>query len=370
MNTPDDFRADVQSSIASFLKSKRAQLARIDELGVDLEDVASKLLSGGKRMRPEFCRLAWHSVADYWDPAMSQADTDAANLTLVRVGTALELFQAAALVHDDIIDHSDTRRGMPSAHRAFQAMHSNRNWDQNPAEFGTSAAILLGDILLQWATEEFTTALFSSTSDGAPLAASIFYAMCTEVSAGQYLDLSAEQAWRTMSSPDSKAMATKINLYKSAGYSIKYPCLIGAALAGANTDQMDALATFGMALGEAFQLRDDVLGVFGDESVTGKPAGDDLREGKRTLLVILTRDLVASNVLHVIDDLLGDPTLDAQQIELLRQTIQASGALDKIEARIEELRNQALAALGENLFSRTTLSQLHQMAIAATDRRA
>lgn len=202
---------------------------------------------------------------------------------LVRAGAALELLHASALAHDDLIDASDTRRGRPATHRGFAALHRDAGWPGDPEQYGAAAAILLGDLLLSWSDEMLRRC-------GLPLervapALDVLELCRTEVIAGQFLDVSVQARGRA----DVDAAMTVLR-YKSAKYSIERPLHVGAALAGAGPETLTALSSFGLPLGEAFQLRDDLLGVYGDPATTGKPAGDDLVEGKRTVLVALALD--------------------------------------------------------------------------------
>ena len=201
----------------------------------------------------------------------------------MRACASLELLHASALVHDDYMDASDTRRGRPATHRGFAAEHRRDEWRGDPEQYGASAAILLGDLLLSWSDELLRRC-------GLPLdrvvpALDVFDRCRTEVISGQFLDVSVQ----ARGAADVDAAMTVLR-YKSAKYSIERPLHIGATLAGGAAADLTVLSGFGLPLGEAFQLRDDLLGVYGDPSATGKPAGDDLIEGKRTVLVALALD--------------------------------------------------------------------------------
>ena len=205
------------------------------------------------------------------------------SVSLLRACASLELLHASALVHDDYMDASDVRRGRPATHRAFERIHREHGWPANPEQYGASAAILLGDLLLSWSDELLRTC--GLPAERVLEALGYFDLTRSEVVAGQFLDVSAQA--RGAADVDT---AMTVLRYKSAKYSIERPLHIGAALAGASAEQITQLSRFGLPLGEAFQLRDDLLGVFGDPAVTGKPAGDDLIEGKRTVLVSLALD--------------------------------------------------------------------------------
>ena len=240
------------------------------------------------------------------------------------------------------MDRSDTRRGLPSVHRRFEALHRDSGWRGDREQYGASAAVLLGDLLLIWCDELF---LRSGLDPAAVLAAKpVFDLMRTEVMLGQYLDVLEPVAG---DSADEGALerARTVLHYKSAKYTIERPLQVGALLAGAGPELVEALGAFGLPLGEAFQLRDDLLGVFGDPAVTGKPAGDDLREGKRTLLVAhAMRSLPQADARHL-DARLGAPDLAAEEVAELRGLVARSGAPELVEQRIEELMGQSLAAL-------------------------
>ena len=278
---------------------------------------------------------------------------------------------AAALVHDDIIDNSDIRRGRPAAHRAFESLHRRELWDGDAAAFGTSTAILLGDLLLFWSDELFEDGLaLLDDPESARAARAEFFRMRTEVTVGQYLDVLEEDSWR--SRPDSEALprAHRVIVYKSAKYSVEAPLAIGGALAGGSLPQLAALREFGLPLGVAFQLRDDMLGVFGDPEVTGKPSGDDLREGKRTVLIGLARQKMPPTAVRVLDELLGDPGLDEAQVRMLQNTVRDSGAAEQVERIIAHNVRVAREALEGAPLSASARSELSQLADRVTRRDA
>ena len=270
-----DLRNRVQAAVDAEMEVQRAVLSPVgDELG-PLVDAVVRLIAGGKRLRAGFL---------YWGfRASGRPDSDA----LVRLAAAMEFFQAAALLHDDVMDGSDTRRGMPAAHRAFGALHADSGWAGDSDRFGESAAILAGDLCLQWSDELYATSGLPSAD--LDRGRRTFDTMRTQLMGGQYLDLlESARGWDRLDTAGRIDSARNVIRYKSAKYTIEHPLLIGAAVGGVDAADMAHLSEYGLALGEAFQLRDDVLGVFGDPTTTGKPAGDDLREGKRTVLVALT----------------------------------------------------------------------------------
>ncbi|HEY5229954.1 MAG TPA: polyprenyl synthetase family protein, partial [Galbitalea sp.] len=311
-------------------------------------DYSTALLSGGKRFRALFCYWGWNAVGagrDGFDPLEAlEPPRDLAGV--IDVASGLELFHAAALVHDDIMDSSDTRRGMPAAHRRFAELHAAQGWTGSGAAFGTSGALLLGDLLLGWSDELIEQGLALLDSRAAANAArSEFNRMRTEVTVGQYLDILEERSWRSSPESEQLARAHRVLVYKSAKYSVEAPLTIGAAMGGASEPQLAALRAFGLPLGIAYQLRDDMLGVFGDPAVTGKPAGDDLREGKRTVLIALARAGLPANAVRLLDELLGDPQLNDDQIRMLQATLVGSGAVEKVERMISHNVGLAREAL-------------------------
>ncbi|NEE04230.1 polyprenyl synthetase family protein [Phytoactinopolyspora halotolerans] len=322
-------RPAVQAVLDRFLTQQRTHLGAISPALVPLVDAAAELLRGGKRLRPAFCYWGWRAAYD---------DPDDGHDALIAAAGSLELFQAAALVHDDLIDGSDTRRGKPSAHRRFAAQHRAAGWSGASAHFGAAAAILLGDLLLGWSDE----LLSQAGLDAAALSRSrpVFELMRTEVGAGQYLDILA-QADTAVSPAAQVERARQVIRHKSARYSVQHPLVLGGRIADAPDELIDGYRDYGIALGEAFQLRDDILGVFGDPAQTGKPAGDDLREGKRTLLVAYAAERADAAQAALIDDLLGDPDLDSSGVDRLRDVLVDTRARERVEARITDRVTEA-----------------------------
>lgn len=358
----------LDTAITSGLAGRKAHLETISVDAGPLVDAAAALLSRGKRLRPQFCYWGWRAIADNAVPdVLPQAEAGDSELAcILRISEGLEFFHAAALVHDDIIDRSDSRRGQPSAHRRFELLYGHEDDPAGREHFGQSAAILLGDLLLTWSHELFATAMnYPFASERKLTTQHRINQMCTEVMAGQYLDVFAESAWQHRTPEAALAESLTVLRYKSAKYSVQAPLLIGASVAGATVGQVDALSRYGLALGEAFQLRDDILGVFGDPETTGKPAGDDIREGKRTYLVLLTRNGLPRSMQRVLDEMMGNPALDAEQIDAVRRLASETGAVKAVEAMISERVDTARAALAEGDFPAEAYSELDRL-IAAT----
>jgi geranylgeranyl diphosphate synthase type I len=363
----------VQNEIDVFLDEREPLLASIGSDLAPFIDFSRDLLRGGKRFRALFCYWGWQSVTghttsfDVMPDRNTPSDLDA----IVRAASALEFFHAAALVHDDIMDNSDTRRGLPSAHKRFEALHGDGRWTGSARGFGQSAALLLGDLLLSWSDELFDSGLQALGEPASRVAARHeFNLMRTEVTVGQYLDILEERSWKNYPEPELLTRAHRVIVYKSAKYSIEAPLTIGAALAGGSPEQVTALREFGLPLGIAYQLRDDLLGVFGDPETTGKPSGDDLREGKRTVLIALARTKLPSNSTSVLDELLGDPELSPQQVGMLQASIRNSGAVEHVESIIDHNVALAIAAIEDAPLSGASKQQLVQLADTVIKRSA
>ena len=347
------FRAQVQAALEEFLDEQAARLAPLGPDAARLLAEARTSVSGGKRFRAAFCYWGFRSVA-----GASYADSDEA--ALVRACASLELLHASALVHDDYMDASDTRRGRPATHRGFEAEHRADGWRGDPEQYGASAAILLGDLLLSWSDELLRRC--GLPLDRVVAALDVFDRCRSEVITGQFLDVSVQA--RGVADVDA---AMTVLRFKSAKYSIERPLHIGATLAGGTPEQLGQLTAFGLPLGEAFQLRDDLLGVFGDPSATGKPAGDDLVEGKRTVLVALALDGASAEGAARLDAALGS-TLSAEQVTELRRIIDDSGAHAQVEQVIGELATTATDALARADVDAHARDVLLQLATAATVR--
>ena len=345
----DGFRSRVQGALEGFLDE---QAERMLPLGAD----AARLLAeartsvvGGKMFRAAFCWWGHLAVA-------VPTDEDA----LVRACASLELLHASALVHDDYVDASDSRRGRPSTHRTFEREHRGAGWRGEAEHYGGAAAILLGDLLLSWSDQLLRRC--GLPLDAVSAALDVFDLCRTEVIGGQFLDVSAQA--RGHADVDT---AMTVLRFKSAKYSVERPLHLGAALAGGSGETRAELTAFGLPLGEAFQLRDDLLGVFGDPDTTGKPAGDDLVEGKRTVLVALALDAAPRSDAALLDRSLGT-SLAPIEVERLRGIIDASGARAQVEAVIDQLTGVALGALERASIDDGARAVLRGLASAVTQR--
>ena len=322
----------VTDQLRRYLSDRRADAAYIgSDYAALIAGLEEFVLSGGKRLRPAFAYWGWRAV--------SNDDTDQQPLLLF---AALELLHAAALVHDDVIDNSATRRGRPTTHVQFAALHRDRKWRGSADQFGTSAAILLGDLALAWADD--IVAGVELPHDARNRVRLVWADIRTEVLGGQYLDIVAEA-----SAAESIASAMAVNTYKTASYTVSRPLQLGAAAAADRPDVHEIFHEFGNHLGVAFQLRDDVLGVFGDPAVTGKPSGDDLRSGKRTVLLATAMELAdasdaaAANLLRVS----VGTNLSDTEVRELRDVIVRVGALTAVEDQIDTLTRRALGVIAD-----------------------
>lgn len=349
-----DFIKRLDLTLATFLAEQRDIVTGISPTAADLVDSVETLLKGGKRLRPRF---AWWGYAG--------AGGDLADEAIIKAAAALELFQAAALIHDDVIDRSATRRGRPSVHKSFETTHSRLKWARDGARFGEAAAILAGDLCLSFSEQLFATATAAGST-----ARTIFDGMRTQVMAGQYLDVLEESAGPSSSDTDVLERARTILRYKSAKYSTENPILLGGALAGADSALLVGYSAFALPIGEAFQLRDDVLGVFGDPDITGKPAGDDLREGKRTEMIAHALLLAPEDDRDFIQKRLGMNDLTTPEIHRMMAVLTDCGALSATEGSIAELSARAFAALDLLSITDEVREQLRALGKAVTERTA
>jgi geranylgeranyl diphosphate synthase type I len=342
--------------IASFIVDAEKSLSHMgDEAEVFIEQTRT-FLTGGKRFRA-ICTLVGFASAT--TPPDGPDETNA-----IDVAVGLEFFHAAALVHDDIMDRSDTRRGKPSAHRAFDALHLRSGYAGDADRFGVSSALLFGDLLLAF-SDELVTAGIAGQGPSGRRARAEFNNMRRDVTVGQYLDIVEEVAWPVVERDAALDRAIRVVTYKSAKYSIEAPLRIGAALAGADAEVLDGLSRFGLPLGIAFQLRDDLLGVFGDEAQTGKPVGDDLREGKRTALIAIAESRLGDATTSLAG--LGDDHLSPARVAEMQTLLRNVGAEDAVERMIADHLERAHAALAdipvtENV--RTALGDIAQIVTA------
>ncbi|GAB3001700.1 bifunctional (2E,6E)-farnesyl/geranyl diphosphate synthase [Mycobacterium bourgelatii] len=352
----------ITDQLRRYLHERRGEAAYVEFPGGSdfgavtawLEDFA---LNRGKRLRPVFAYWGWRAVAP------NEPDPD-----VLLLFSALELLHVWALVHDDVIDASATRRGEPTAHMHFAALHRDRNWRGSPEQFGTSAAILLGDVAQAWADDIVSRVGQKVLSaDAQRRVQRVWSDIRIEVLGGQYLDIVAEA-----SAAPSIASAMTVATFKTACYTVSRPLQLGLAAAADRPDIAEIFGQFGTDLGVAFQLRDDVLGVFGDPAVTGKPSGDDLRSGKRTVLVAEAAELAEKTdpaAAALLRTAIGTELTD-EQVRELCQVIENVGALAAAESRIATLTERALSTLDAAPIDAAAKAGLAELARMATDRSA
>ncbi|WIN01026.1 polyprenyl synthetase family protein [Actinoplanes oblitus] len=329
----------VEGTLADFLASQIAALDTVDPaLGGFARTARDLVMAGGKRLRPTFAYWGWRGVAG---PGAS------AEPLLPALG-ALELMHTFALVHDDLMDDSATRRGRPTAHRIFGARHG--------ARFGSSAAILVGDLCLVWADQLLARTPLPPVTLLEVRAR--YDRMRVEAVAGQYLDVLGE----TDPSSWSVDRALLVARHKTASYTVQWPLDFGLALAGVTDAEVtEAYRAYGLAVGEAFQLRDDLLGVYGDPAVTGKPACDDLRTGKPTALLMLARRMATPAQLA---------ELESAGIERKATIVTETGAPARVEEMIRSRVTEGLAALASAPIDDEARATLVELATVATQRPA
>jgi geranylgeranyl diphosphate synthase type I len=374
VNYSTNLLGQVQANLDSFCQKQRTDFEAISTDLIPVVDYTQSLLQGGKRFRALFCYWAWRACLNDSSYHQSEQEIQDSEQAIAGIAASLEMFHAAALVHDDLLDQSDTRRGAPAIHKRFETLHKEKSWAGAPERFGVAGSVLVGDLMLGWSSEIFGDALLHSPNREIESACrDEFSLMRVEVMAGQYLDVLEENAAATRPVSEGVGRAEKVILYKTAKYSIEAPLRIGAAFAGADPAKLSQFTQFGIPLGIAFQLRDDILGVFGDPSVTGKPAGDDLREGKRTVLVALTLEALTErspSMAESFEELLTSRELDTHQIAFMQKLIKDSGALEKTERMIVELGDRSLESLDTANLEESAKATLKALALKVISRDA
>ena len=345
-----EIRNSINQELLNFVSAENKYL---NEIASELAPVAVAmerfLLDSGKRLRPLFAYIGFLGTGSK------------PSIEILRAAASLELIHVCALMHDDVMDASDTRRGAPSIHKAFEAMHIEKSLSGSADQFGISAAILLGDLALVWSAKMLHQSGISS--DSLIRALSMYDEMRVELMAGQYLDI-----YEQVLASESVERSLKVARYKSGKYTIERPLHFGAALGGANNELMKTYSDYGLPLGEAFQLRDDILGIFGDPKETGKPAGDDLREGKRTVLLAKTMELADEESKKTIKSALGNQNLALADVLRVRDVITQSGALAEVETLISNLTSSAQSALEHGEIEPVAKVALTQLLTIVTQR--
>ncbi|MGV9765139.1 polyprenyl synthetase family protein [Micromonospora tulbaghiae] len=350
-----DLIKGVDETLAAFLAAEVESLTEIDAaMGGFAATARDCVLAGGKRVRPTFAYWGWRGVVGGEEPLCS----------VLPALSALELLHTFALVHDDVMDASDTRRGLPTAHRAAAARHRAAGHSGDPDRYGEAVAVLIGDLCMVWADRLMAHAAIPA--DRLLDVRRCYDQMRVETVAGQFLDVLGENdsaSWTV-------DRALRVARYKTASYTVQRPLLFGACLAGADADDplIAAYTSYGLAVGEAFQLRDDLLGVYGDPETTGKPAGDDLRTGKPTALLMLARQLAGPAQRRALER--AGSVTSADEVDRLADVVRDTGATARVERMISDRVTEALAALGTAPIDETARTALTGLATAATARRA
>lgn len=345
----DGLRTSVRDHLAEFVRSEclgRLSAAHVDVAG----DLLYGFLDGGKYVRSTFMYVGWLCGEDENDAAL-------------RASASLELLHAFALIQDDVMDGSPLRRARPSAHVSFGRWHRDRGLAGSPDRFGESAAILLGDLCLVWAEQ-----MLRRSGVGQHALARVwprYDDMRTELAIGQFADL-------VNSSHTLPTLEEVLDVLrrKSGNYTVRRPLEIGAAMAGCDDAVIDALSGYGAAIGEAFQLRDDILGVFGTPSLTGKSAGTDMEERKATSVIVAAYELADASLREQLFDLMNRPHIDGDAADHWRNLIVASGAVQWIEQLIADRHARALNVLDGVAIPDLARAALADMAVACTQRAA
>lgn len=346
--SPETNDLAVVDAVLSRLLSDKSAIHADDASVVMFIELLRDFLKGGKRLRPVLCCCGWRAACG--EHELSSA--------VAHIGASLELFHAFALIQDDVMDRSETRRGAPTVHRVMACRHADH---PQPNWLGDNAAILLGDLTLGWSYE-----LVHAADLDAERVARLWPAldrMRAQTLSGQYLDLVA--TGRAYSTVDE---ALTIARRKTAAYTVEYPLMLGALVAGADKEVLRACAAYGVVLGEAFQLSDDLLGVFGDTTITGKSTIDDLREGKNTVLISIARQRACTEQRRRLDELVGCSDLDECRAEEARAIIVATGARSVVEQMIAERCQRALSILGSTRLYPEGRAMLQQLAIQTARR--
>lgn len=336
----------VDAVLAQTISDHRARWQPLQsDLTAVFEQISSLALGGGKRLRPQFAYWGW--VAAGGDPMAEE---------IPRIGAGIELLHTAALFHDDIIDDADTRRGNITTHRSFAQHHETESWSGEARRHGEGSAILVGDI---------TYVLSDSLMDNlSPAARTIWHDLRLEMNIGQYLDVLGSARL-----PQSVEEADLICRMKSAKYTVERPLHLGAVAANTQrgTTLMPMLSAFGLAVGDAFQMRDDILGAYGDPAITGKPVGGDFREGKPTPLLARALHMATPEQKQIISRV-GQQDLTDNDVASIQQAVIDTGALQVMEDHIVSLHNQGVSALQQAEMQGESFDALVHLASVVTQR--
>ena len=355
----ESLRSDVDRLMTSSLEQTMAAVEPVGGAARELIEPLRSLAAKGKRLRPAFLMAAFAGQG-------GQSESAAYNAAL-HVCTALELFQVAALVHDDILDNSDTRRGMPATHRSIEAKHRALGLSGDSPTFGLHGAILAGDLALMASSQQLAFAVSMLDGDHGADVTSRFSRMSSLCTAGQYLDIRlAATPWADLGGQHNDIEAVMRS--KTASYTTEGPLVLGACLAGASADALDEWSRAAVPLGLAFQLRDDLLGTVGSAATTGKPAGDDLKEGKRTLVVSAAWERASAAQRKLLSDVLGVADAGQDAIDAAIQVLHDTGAVDHAEHAVAAYYAQWSSGLDQLSLEPSHAAVLVSLADAAVNR--
>lgn len=346
MNSEHTIAARVDTVLDDTIRVALSKWTAIDhDLADVFDEIRSLVLGGGKRLRPQFCHWGW--VAAGGDNTSSTPDT---------VGAAIELLHVCALFHDDVIDDAASRRGKQTTHVRKAQEHQAQALAGESRRFGEGVAILIGDI-----TYVMSDMLADSLSPAARL---LWHELRMEMNIGQYLDtLGSARRERSIEKTE------RVCRYKSAKYTIERPLHIGAVSANQSrgNELLPMLSAYGLPLGDAFQMRDDILGAFGNSDITGKPVGGDFREGKPTPLLARAYAAASPSQKEVLDTV-GAASLDDAGVERIQSVVIETGALAEMETHIAALHEQATTALVASQLAGDSYRELLQLADVVTQR--
>jgi len=323
----DGFRGKLDRELDAWLAAKRQAAAGSREMLELIDGVGELVTQGGKRLRPALVYYTYRACSGPSDEEV------------LPVALAVELLHTYLLIHDDIMDHAEVRRGHPSAHARFRQSHQSLGFHGDPQDFGRSVAILLGDLSHTWAVELFTGVTLDAGRRARELTR-CFSAMSEEVIGGQYLELLVAQRREAR-----EQELLRVLRLKSGCYTAERPIQLGALLAGAEETAFDGLSSYGTAVGEAFQLQDDLLGMLGDAGTVGKPVGEDLREGKFTFLIHHALSAATPEQRRILEAALGNPELTAAEVTAAQRILEETGARRKVTEMVAERLRAARAAL-------------------------
>ncbi|MER5970995.1 polyprenyl synthetase family protein [Streptomyces sp. NPDC002055] len=340
-------RARVDAFLDAFLQ-ERIEAEPDQETREALAELREFALRGGKRIRPLFCYWGWRGAGGAPDDP-----------GVVAAAAALELFHTAALIHDDLIDRSDLRRGRPTMHVAMSRRHRSAGWRGDSGHFGLSSALLAGDACLVWSEEIFHDSPLVQRSKPAR---ALFARLRSSAVYGEFLDLVGEARGGALQD------ALKIVRHKTASYTVRYPLQIGGALAGADEAVLAAYDYFGLRVGEAFQLRDDLVGFLGSPEQSGKNAADDARQGKPTALIAVARELAGEDQSARLRDLYGASWIGDEEVAELRDLVASTGAPAVVERMISDRYAEGVARLRTAAVHESALTELEQLATASLNR--